>query len=861
MSKAALLVKRAVVPQHFAFRFHRGVKERTMSPLDDAYAAYQVGIARRQEASRRRIGRIGRKRQIERKASEDHLRMCEQQARLEMHEEDELSKALQRAILAELAAAAYADEQRLCLELTKARKQAHAFHLDIQGGRGQDRLKKLQKRIHDHNERAQLAAEATQHLAAYSSQRKRIRDDIAVASKAWWRAKLDAALKALDATLVVALVEKGADPNHESPCGLTPLLSCLAVQRQDLLRRCLELGADPNLETSAGQTALLVAVVANDMVAINVLLERQWKCSPWFETSHGGVTALLVASEKGRVEMLERLLALPGASVHINRSNAVHGLTALMQAAVSNQFAAARLLLRHGANPYLSSHAKLTAADMARRRGFHRMASLCTRGNDNNLDPSTPQTFEECTEMTELKAVHVAMSDALANDRVDELIRLIDDCDVVCPDYESPSGRMGFLVACAVGTIAQVSQLIARCRSTLPNRFGTTGLLQAAARGRFDVLMLLARHGANLQMRDFHGRDVFRMLRANGHDDILDYVSKYKTTDGILPWWTLDLPAAHRQVPQADAASAAGMSPKKSPLKPLSLRLQLRPMCDQCESRHATKVCTSCRVPFCDQCFWVFHVDARRRQHAYELVASASIPEADSTPYSFDGLLSRSTCGGKKPNQEVERQQRLNLQRLDAAQLDQAHQDTTTATTHAIQDYRVRDDTSAGDPLFSAPSEVELAKVYRAEGKLEEAMAQLQDAQAMIEKEVGAAHAAVARVKLEKSRVFRDQRKLMEATECAQEALLVFLKRHAVDDEIIAETLSELYSILDIERPVDGAVVGAQWIARVIQRSCRRQHPLRKTCLDKVDQYKARLERNQMTEEDHVARRMQPTSL
>ncbi|KAH9132783.1 hypothetical protein LEN26_007289 [Aphanomyces euteiches] len=837
-----------------------------MSPLDDAYAAYEASIARRQEASRRRIGRIGRKRQKERKASEDHRRKCEQQARLEMQNEDELSKALQRAILAELAAAAYADEQRLCLELTKARQQAHAFHLDIQGGRGQDRLKMLQKRIHDHNERAQLAAEATQHLAAFSSQRKHIRDDIAVASKAWWRAKLDAALKAVDAALVVALVEKGADPNHESPCGLTPLLSCLAVQRQDLFRRCLELGADPNLETSAGQTALLVAVVANDMVAINVLLERPWKCSPWVETSHGGVTALLVASEKGRVEILERLLALPGASVHINRSNAVHGLTALMQAAASNQLAAARLLLRHGANPYLSvrgffhgfqthggfqSHTKLTAADMARSRGFQRMASLCTRGNDNNLDPSTPQTFEERNERTELEAVHAAMSDAMANDRVDALIRLIDDCDVVCPDYESPSGRMSFLVACAVGTIAQVSQLLARCRWTLPNRFGTTGLHKAAARGRFDVLLLLARHGANLQMRDFHGRDVFCTLCANGHDEILAYMSKYKTTDGILPWWTLDFPAAHREDPQADAASACGTSPKKSPLKPLSQRLQLRPMCDQCESRHATKVCT-CRVPFCDQCFWVFHVDARRRQHAYELVASTSMPEADAAPYSLDGLLSRSTwCGGKKPNQEVVRQQRLHLQRLDAAQVDQAHEGKTTATALAIQ----------GDRLFSAPSEVELAKVYRVEGKLDEAMAQLQDAQAMIEKEFGAAHAAVARVKLEKSRVFRDQRKLMEATECAQEALLVFLKHHAVDDEIIAETLSELYCILDIERHVDGAVVGAQWIAKVIQQSCRRQHPLRKTCLDKVDRYKARLECNQMTKEDHVARRMEPTAL
>jgi hypothetical protein len=67
--------------------------------------------------------------------------------------------------------------------------------------------------------------------------------------------------------------------------------------------------------------ALHVAVLSDDIVAMQVLLESCWECSPWSETTRGGVTPLLLACEKGRLAAVQLLLTRSGSNTLVGGLN------------------------------------------------------------------------------------------------------------------------------------------------------------------------------------------------------------------------------------------------------------------------------------------------------------------------------------------------------------------------------------------------------------------------------------------------------------------------------------------------------------------------------------------------------------
>ncbi|RHZ20610.1 hypothetical protein DYB37_001985 [Aphanomyces astaci] len=353
-----------------------------------------------------------------------------------------------------------------------------------------------------------------------------------------------------------------ADPDQESWNHMTPLLCCLVQRRQDLLRRCLELHANPNFETQDGKTPLLVAIVADDIVAMQILLEPRWKCSPWTETVRGGVTPLLVACEKGRLAAVQLLLAQPSSSIQGLRGNTVHGLTPLMQAAKANHLAVARLLLRHNVNPFVHCKADRSAAEYARSFGHVRMERLVARGNEFNLDPSTPPTYEERMESSALDAIHLALDRSLASTSIDGVLEIVRGDGLASPNHESPDGHMAFLVACAKGDLATVQVLMQLCLWSQPNRHGTTGLLEAASHGHLDVVLHVVSQGGDLNYRDLKGRDAFMRMHDGGHHDMLQYLVQYKAKNNmLLPWWQL-APLPQRGAPLKSPSKLSSLQPR-----------------------------------------------------------------------------------------------------------------------------------------------------------------------------------------------------------------------------------------------------------------------------------------------------------
>ncbi|ETV81305.1 hypothetical protein, variant 1 [Aphanomyces astaci] len=803
----------------------------TTTHLADAYAEYEATVQRRAEVTRRRAGRLGRKRQQERQAIELENQAAEGAATLAMRGLDAECRAVERIWRASDALKAYELEQFIYTQSAKCRIVATKEHLgeETPGLRGHKRLTVLQKRVDSFNDRVELANVACAHIEQAPAVYALKRNCIAGASKVWWGEKLETAVVAQNCVAVVHMLEKGADPDQESWNHMTPLLCCLVQRRHDLLRRCLELHANPNFETQDGKTPLLVAIVADDIVAMQILLEPRWKCSPWTETVRGGVTPLLVACEKGRLAAVQLLLAQPSSSIQGLRGNTVHGITPLMQAAKANHLAVARLLLRHNVNPFVHCKADRSAAEYARAFGHVRMERLVARGNEFNLDPSTPPTYEERMESSALDAIHLALDRSLASTSIDGVLEIVRGDGLASPNHESPDGHMAFLVACAKGDLATVQVLMQLCLWSQPNRHGTTGLLEAASHGHLDVVLHVVSQGGDLNYRDLKGRDAFMRMHDGGHHDMLQYLVQYKAKNNmLLPWWQL------APLPQPGA-------PLKAPSKLSSLqpRVQVnlpavhpRPICAQCQDRHSSKHCHSCETSFCDQCYWRFHLDARRRHHEYHVLApeaavAAAVVVADPK---FDGwhpLHLLLTCQpDRTTNQELHaiRKQKHDLQ---------VQRHVATIEAHAAASIQ-----NASDDHAAA---LQLAAVHRDLGKFDAATTLLRDMEAL--GVTWQSRRALAQLHVAEGNI-------VAAVECYKQAFSARLNEVAVDHQDIQALLVEFYSVMDKAQFMNEAVVMATTVCDIARRSLPRRHPFLSLSKVALDHLKQRREECAMSAED-----------
>ena len=130
------------------------------------------------------------------------------------------------------------------------------------------------------------------------------------------------------------LEDYGADPNYQDINGLTPLMRAVVYGHLDVVQLLLQHGADPNIKDYGGRTALSYIFGYHDRF--------RWS---------------------GKYNIILKLLLNIG--VELNIRGGYNGNTPLMSAVRQENIIAIKLLLRHGANPFIEDDWGDTAYDYA----------------------------------------------------------------------------------------------------------------------------------------------------------------------------------------------------------------------------------------------------------------------------------------------------------------------------------------------------------------------------------------------------------------------------------------------------------------------------------------------------------------
>ena len=219
-----------------------------------------------------------------------------------------------------------------------------------------------------------------------------MRADVTVEERSYLFTPLGTALSEGHEEVAALLIEHGADVNTvgvECKVGgitvsATPLMLAAMEGLQHATKLLLECGAEVDKETemsSGGEslafTALMFAATSTAEVA-TLLLDHGAQVK--FQGSHGGGTALMLASAHGRYKVAELLLER-GAQVDLQTSEG--WWTALMYAVEKDEanpdkdaVGLARLLLQHGANPQLEDREGNTALAVAVEQGDKELIEL-----------------------------------------------------------------------------------------------------------------------------------------------------------------------------------------------------------------------------------------------------------------------------------------------------------------------------------------------------------------------------------------------------------------------------------------------------------------------------------------------------
>ncbi|MEK8052278.1 ankyrin repeat domain-containing protein [Ideonella sp. DXS22W] len=180
------------------------------------------------------------------------------------------------------------------------------------------------------------------------------------------------ALEVDNASGVVALLQRGFDPNSRDPRGQTALYAAL---REGSGQVAAALLSHPqtriDLANAAGETPLMIAALKGRLDAVRQLLDRG------AALEREGWTPLHYAASGPAVAVVQLLLE-HGAKVDARSPN---GSTPLMMAARNGSEESVAMLLKQGADASLRNEQQLTAADFARQAGREKLAeALAQRG-------------------------------------------------------------------------------------------------------------------------------------------------------------------------------------------------------------------------------------------------------------------------------------------------------------------------------------------------------------------------------------------------------------------------------------------------------------------------------------------------
>jgi len=150
-------------------------------------------------------------------------------------------------------------------------------------------------------------------------------------------------------SLVQPYIKHGADLNHRTNSGQTPLISGLYHGWSEAALVLIDHGADVSAQDKDGATPLMVAAAYGSEEVVARLLREGADVN---QTTSSGRSALLTAAYTGRTNAVKLLLE---AGADANVQDRASGDSALHYCAVDGYLDIAKLLLAHGADPSLKN--------------------------------------------------------------------------------------------------------------------------------------------------------------------------------------------------------------------------------------------------------------------------------------------------------------------------------------------------------------------------------------------------------------------------------------------------------------------------------------------------------------------------
>ena len=275
------------------------------------------------------------------------------------------------------------------------------------------------------------------------------------------------ALKAAESTKHLSIVKllKDAEAgrlNKEAPRrGGEPAHSATlfqAIQNEDAraVERLLREGVDVDEKTEDGLTALMLATIKGSVEIMHALLQRGADAN---QKNNKGWTALRYAVSMGDINALQVLLA-SGADVNVKD---IEGKTALTQAVSENNVDSLKLLLSSNADVNVSDQSGVPALMLAGKYGYYEIIELLKKAGaedgtvetesappDSNAPPNNKTGASDAFTKSELLSLQEAIKEFLPSDDAIDAILDIND-----PGSSTPTvGRASPAAAAAADQVS-----------------------------------------------------------------------------------------------------------------------------------------------------------------------------------------------------------------------------------------------------------------------------------------------------------------------------------------------------------------------------------------------------------------------
>ena len=323
-------------------------------------------------------------------------------------------------------------------------------------------------------------------------------------------------------SIVLLLLERGADPECRDHNGQTALYMASSHGYSEVVRSLIDHGANLNTQREDNDntqhvswTPLQVAIHKGHLDIALLLLERGADPDSRY---HGDQTALYMASSRGYSEVVGSLIDR-GADLDSpcqDNNNTQHVRWTPLQVSINNgHLDIALLLLEHGADPEPRYHGEQTAIYMASSRGYTEIVqSLLGYGADLDVQCEDKDGWDDVQRTPLQVATHKGHHDIVS---------------VLMEHVHMIQKQIALYVASSCGNTHAVGSLLdqgidpnTKCEDNDGRRDVKWTPLQVATRkGHLDTVLLLLVCGADLELRDHSDQTALYMASSHGYSEVV----------------------------------------------------------------------------------------------------------------------------------------------------------------------------------------------------------------------------------------------------------------------------------------------------------------------------------------------------